>query len=110
MAANGTEAMTDEQTKTEALRVLDSAVSTIDLVRVEPDGDETVLVTRCAGEYFGEMGPLFSLSRAATARARAHARVTGYRLKGFKERFGLTSIEGLVRPSTSETARLGPTS
>ena len=40
-----------------------------EIVRELPDGSEELLSTATAGEYFGEIGPLFGLPRSATVRA-----------------------------------------
>jgi putative ABC transport system ATP-binding protein len=68
----------------------------IAIVTAEDDA-ERLLAVRGPGDYFGEMGPLFSLPRSATARARTPARVTGYTLRDFKARFGLDTVDGLLR-------------
>ena len=39
-----------------------------------------------AGEYFGELAPLFGLRRSATARAGTAAVVTGYDVTEFRAR------------------------
>jgi putative ABC transport system ATP-binding protein len=41
-----------------------------------------------AGNYFGEMGPLFNLPRTATARARTPARLIAYTVRDFRKRLG----------------------
>jgi putative ABC transport system ATP-binding protein len=84
-----------EGTRGERIYVVDEGE--IDLVRADPEGGEVLLAVRRPGEHFGEMGPLFSLPRSATARARTAARVTGYALKDFQQRFRLHSIEHLIR-------------
>ncbi|MGD0311943.1 MAG: ATP-binding cassette domain-containing protein [Acidimicrobiales bacterium] len=68
----------------------------IDLVRRHPDGGEEVLRTVQEGDFFGEMGPLFSLPRSATARARCDSVVVGYTVKNFREKVGLDSFTGLL--------------
>jgi putative ABC transport system ATP-binding protein len=69
----------------------------IDLFRRHPDGTEEALRTVGAGDYFGEMGPLFSLPRSATARSRGDSVVTGYTLRDFRERVGVDFVAGLLR-------------
>lgn len=61
---------------------------TIELVRELPGGTEELATTATAGEYFGEMGPLFALPRSATARARTAATVVSYTVQGFRELMG----------------------
>jgi putative ABC transport system ATP-binding protein len=68
----------------------------LDLVRLHPDGSEELLRTVGEGDYFGEMGPLFTLPRSATARAQSDATVTGYTVNDFRERFGLDFVAGLL--------------
>jgi putative ABC transport system ATP-binding protein len=68
----------------------------IDLIRIRPDGSEEVVRKVGAGDYFGEMGPLFSLPRSATARARGDVIVTGYTVKDFHERVGVDYLAGLM--------------
>jgi putative ABC transport system ATP-binding protein len=50
-------------------------------------GEEELSIIR-AGQYFGELAPMFGLRRSATARARTDAQLTGYSLPEFRERFG----------------------
>lgn len=68
----------------------------IDLVRSHPDGTELILHTAKPGEYFGEMGPLFSLPRSATARARGDAVVTAYTVRDFRKKVGVDFVAGLL--------------
>lgn len=102
----------DEELKPEVLRLGPSEVlfeqgsrgnriylvdeGALDLVRSRPDGTEEVLRTVGAGDYFGEMGPLFSLPRSATARAHGNAAVTGYTVKDFRGRVGVDYLAGLL--------------
>jgi putative ABC transport system ATP-binding protein len=58
----------------------------IDLVRVRDDGTEELLVAVSPGGYFGELAPMFGLQRAATARAKTAATVTGYTMRDFRSR------------------------
>ena len=69
----------------------------IDIVRRRPDGREDHLATIGAGDYFGEIGPLFNLPRAATARAKGEATVTGYSVQEFREVLGVDHLKDLVR-------------
>jgi putative ABC transport system ATP-binding protein len=77
----------------------------IDLLRRHPDGTDEVLHTATAGDYFGEMGPLFSLPRSATARARSSSEVIGYTVRHFREKVGVDFVAGLLgknQPATPE--------
>ena len=79
----------------------------IDIVRRRPDGREDHLATIGAGDYFGEMAPLFNLPRSATARARDEATVTGYSVTEFREVLGVEHLKDLVRgkPGRRASAR-----
>jgi putative ABC transport system ATP-binding protein len=55
-----------------------------------------VLKTATAGDYFGEMGPLFGLPRSATVRARTAATVIGYTVQQFRERLGATGVRDIL--------------
>jgi putative ABC transport system ATP-binding protein len=69
---------------------------TVDLLRRHPDGTEEVLRTAGPGDYFGEMGPLFSLPRSATARARDDSTVIGYTVRDFRDKVGVDFVAGLL--------------
>jgi len=69
----------------------------IEILRTPVGGDPEKLALRCAGDYFGEMGPLFHLPRSASAQASGPTVVEGFSLGAFREEFGLESLEGLVR-------------
>ncbi len=57
----------------------------IALVReLSGQGEEVFAVAR-AGDYFGELSPMFQLPRSATARARSDTRLTSYALRDFRE-------------------------
>jgi putative ABC transport system ATP-binding protein len=94
-----------EGTRGERIYVVDEGE--IDLGRAGDGGTEQHLAVRGPGQHFGEMGPLFSLPRSATARARSAARVTGYTVKDFRDRFGVSSIAGLIRDAESHVATNG---
>jgi putative ABC transport system ATP-binding protein len=48
------------------------------------------------GDYFGEMGPLFGMPRAVSARARTHATVVGYTVEAFREKLGPKAVRNLI--------------
>ena len=50
-----------------------------------------------AGDYFGELGPLFHMPRSATARARTDSTVIGYAVATFRERLGVGGIRDLIQ-------------
>ncbi len=77
--------------------VVDSG--TLDIVRHGSGGVETHLVSKVAGEYFGEMGPLFRLPRSATARARTESTVTGYSVGAFRALLGDRPLSELLSPA-----------
>jgi putative ABC transport system ATP-binding protein len=59
----------------------------IDLYREFVDGGTEHLSTVGPGGYFGELGPVLTLPRSASARAHGVASVTGYTVRRFRERF-----------------------
>jgi len=68
----------------------------IELVRELASGGEELLKTASAGDYFGEMGPVFGLPRSATARARINSTVIGYSVQEFRERLGATGSRDII--------------
>ncbi|MBV8179145.1 MAG: cyclic nucleotide-binding domain-containing protein, partial [Mycobacterium sp.] len=66
------------------------------LVRQLTGGGEEVLRVLKAGDYFGEIGPLFGLPRSATARARTDAVVVGYSIPAFRERIPAADMHDLI--------------
>jgi putative ABC transport system ATP-binding protein len=68
----------------------------VEMVRQLTGGGEEVVRVPKAGEYFGEIGPLFGLPRSATARARTDAAVVGYCIPAFRERVGAARMRGLI--------------
>jgi putative ABC transport system ATP-binding protein len=70
---------------------------TIDLLQ-----DDVSLHSAQANDWFGEMGPLFSLPRSATARARGSTVVEPLSVAEFRSRLGVTTLRGLIgRAETS---------
>jgi putative ABC transport system ATP-binding protein len=57
----------------------------MEVFRRDAEGHELVLSTIGPGSYFGELGPMLSLPRAASARARRPSRLTGYPLHEFRD-------------------------
>jgi putative ABC transport system ATP-binding protein len=68
----------------------------LEIVRELSDGGEELLNVATPGEYFGELGPLFSLPRSATARARTHAIVTAYTAEAFRKLLGQGGLHRLI--------------
>jgi putative ABC transport system ATP-binding protein len=66
------------------------------IVRELAGGGEELLKVAARGDYFGEIGPLFHLPRAATVRARCDATVVGYTVQAFRERLGLGGVRDLI--------------
>ncbi len=66
-------------------------------MRGRPGGGEERLALFGAGDYFGEMAPLFGLPRSATARASTAVTVTGYPLGEFRELLGVDHLRDLVQ-------------
>jgi putative ABC transport system ATP-binding protein len=60
----------------------------LEMVRQRPGGGHEVLRVAKAGDYFGEIGPVFGLPRSATVRARTDAAVIGYSVPAFRQRVG----------------------
>jgi putative ABC transport system ATP-binding protein len=49
------------------------------------------------GDYFGEIGVLFHMPRAATARARTDATVIGYTAPAFRQQLGEGGISDVIK-------------
>ena len=56
----------------------------LEIIRESRDGGEELLKIADAGDYVGEIGPLFRMSRQATVRARTDASLTGYTVLAFR--------------------------
>jgi len=59
----------------------------IEIYRIRAHGAEEHLAVMGAGNYFGELGPMFNLPRSASARARTPSRITACSLRAFRRRF-----------------------
>ncbi len=68
----------------------------IDIWREHGDGDREHRVTLRAGDYFGEVGPMLSLPRSATAVAREDSRLTAYSLADFRGRVGDAGVAAVL--------------
>jgi putative ABC transport system ATP-binding protein len=75
----------------------------LEIVRERADGGEDLLAVSTAGDYFGEIGPLFGMPRSATVRARTDSKVIGYTVNAFRERLGPGGVRDLI-----EHRDLGP--
>jgi putative ABC transport system ATP-binding protein len=67
----------------------------LEMVRHGQGGSQELLRVAKAGDYFGEVGPLFGLPRHATVRARTDAAVIGYSVPAFRQLLGATAGTGL---------------
>jgi putative ABC transport system ATP-binding protein len=68
-----------------------------ELVRELADGGEELVKVSGPGDYFGEIGVLFHMPRAATARARTDATVIGYTAPAFRQRLGDGGISDMIK-------------
>ncbi len=68
----------------------------VELVHELADGGEELFKIVGPGDYFGEIGVLFHMPRAATARARTDATVDGYTAPAFRERLGAGGVRDLI--------------
>jgi putative ABC transport system ATP-binding protein len=69
----------------------------VEIIRELAGGGEELLWVAEAGDYFGELGPLFHMPRSATARARTDTKVIGYTVATFRERLGAVGIRDLIQ-------------
>jgi len=77
-------------------RIYEVEAGSIGIFRALAGGGEEQLTVVPTGGHFGEMGPLFSLPRSATARAVEPSVVVGYTVRQFGERKGATYLRELV--------------
>ena len=68
----------------------------LEVFRESTDGEVLLNVVQ-AGDYVGEMGPLFGLDRSATVRARTASMLTGYTVKAFRSMVGDQKVPSLIR-------------
>ena len=68
-----------------------------ELVLELADGGEELIKVAGPGDYFGEIGVLFHMPRAATARARTDGTLVGYTAPAFRERLGAGGVRDLIR-------------
>ena len=66
----------------------------LEMVRHETGGGRELLRVAKAGDYFGEIGPLFGLPRSATVRARTDAAVIGHSVPAFRRQLGAETERG----------------
>jgi putative ABC transport system ATP-binding protein len=68
----------------------------LEIIRELESGGEELLKVATAGEYFGEIGPVFHMPRSATVRALTDATVIGYTVRTFRERLGVGGARDLI--------------
>jgi putative ABC transport system ATP-binding protein len=68
----------------------------VEIMRELPGGGDELLKVAAAGDYFGEIGPLFHMPRAATVRTRTDATVVGYTVAAFRRRLGTGGVRDLI--------------
>jgi putative ABC transport system ATP-binding protein len=68
----------------------------VELVRQRADGTEELLAVTASGDYFGELAALFGLRRAAAARARTEATLTGLSVRDFRDRMHLRTVSEIL--------------
>ena len=73
---------------------LSDLIYTVSEGEVELVRGRELLRVAAAGDYFGEIGPLFGLPRSATVRARTDAVVIGHSVPAFRQRIGADAAQG----------------
>jgi putative ABC transport system ATP-binding protein len=68
----------------------------VEIVRQTAGREHELLRVAKAGDYFGEIGPLFGLPRDATVRARTDAAVIGYSVPAFRQHLGTETAQCTV--------------
>jgi putative ABC transport system ATP-binding protein len=73
----------------------------VEIFAERADGTEEHRATITAGEYFGEIGPLFGMPRSASARATTACTVVGYTTRDFRTRAadGEALVDVLATPA-----------
>jgi putative ABC transport system ATP-binding protein len=69
------------------------AAGELEIVRHTAGHGQQLLRVAKAGDYFGEIGPLFGLPRDATVRARTDAAVIGYSVPAFRQYLGAVASQ-----------------
>jgi putative ABC transport system ATP-binding protein len=78
---------------------LSDLIYTVSEGEVELVRGRELLRVATAGDYFGEIGPLFGLPRSATVRARTDAVVMGHSVPAFRQLFGADVAHGPFEPA-----------
>ena len=73
----------------------------IDIIVPGADGAPHVARTVTAGQWFGEMGPLFHLPRSATAQANGPTHVEACTVNTFRQRLDIASLATLIAQRTT---------
>jgi putative ABC transport system ATP-binding protein len=68
----------------------------VELTREREDGTTELVAAIAAGQYFGELAPLFGLKRSATATASGPTTVTGYSGSAFRSTVGRERLNELI--------------
>ena len=93
VALAGGEVLFHQGDRGDLVYVVDEGI--IDIVRSRDDGTEEKVAEIPAGNYFGELAPMFGLQRSASARASGATVVTGLGLREFREQFHVADTKVL---------------